>query len=467
MRRARVALATALLVAAPVSAQARVAVAAQEARSYALPGMFEPLISSRDAGASGVTLWYETVGVERAATCVVILVSGDQARSLSYRHDDKPTQCLQVLAHPEGGFLVRAVDPTATPEDVSAVTARVDAAGALLWTLEDRELLESGEVSGTYAGPNPEMLYSPAIDRVLIFTFSTLSIGPQERSLTRAHALEGKDGSIEVLGQTFGDNGLGVVEGGVIRPATGDYVLHFRTPDLGGTEFYVYNGRNSISAFEPLREGAFEDKIVVRMRQDPSEPRTLLLWTEGATADADAGLAMLDDDGRAFWDLELPVMTPELALGRPLDVVWGEPHSVVVYRAGGELFGRVVRTQDGFELGVTRLAEAVEETPVGLVQGAQGSIRLLAMDESMGRAREYTLSFEDLPDAPPMEPEPDMGDMEPMLPEIEPIDPVALACGCRSVSGRPGAPLMLLLGCALLVGLGRKPTCAQGPAQRG
>lgn len=467
MRRALALVALVASLSASQDVSARVAITAEETRSYALPGMFEPEISSRDTRAAGATLWYETLGVEQASACVVVLVDGERARSLSYRHDDGPTQCLSVLAHPDGGFVVRSENPIATPEDVSAVTARVDADGALLWSLEDRELLENGELPGRYAGAHATMLYSPAIDRVLIFTFGTLSIGPQERSLTQAHALEGKDGSIEVLGRTFGDNGLGVIEGGVVRPVSGDFALHFRTPDLQGSEFYVYNGRSSISALEPLGEDTFEDKIAVRMRQDPGAPRTLLLWTEGAAADADGGLALLDDEGRPFWTADLPAVDPDITLGRPLDAFWGSPHSVVVYRSIGKLYARVIATEDGQVLGVAPLEDAVDTTPVGVVQGAGGEIRLLAMDEANGRAREYALTFEDLPDAPPMEPEPDMGPMEPMLPEIEPIDPVALACGCRQAPAPGPGPLWVGLLGLLWVLRRRKPTCAPGPAPRG
>lgn len=441
------------------AASAEVMLSAQQQRSYDVPAWAKMVSLSATSTPTGVTVLFGSVGADRDISCGVIVADGEDAKAFRYKHEERTTQCLGVLAHPDGGFFVRGDDPSAVGDDPSGFTAYVDGDGAQRWSVEDVKLRDAlsradggtGEFIGVYDAAHPAMVYSPTFDRLLGFSQGKLTIGAQEKPLTQAHVINVETGRLTVSGQTFGGNGISIVGGLATRQTDGHFLLYFYSIGDEGAFFYSYNGRSSISSFKPLME-SWETRVVRRMTYGPGA-RVGLLWTPNAMADAETRVTFVDDAGQALWQGQWPSSETTAAgvveLGRPLDMWAGAQHVLVLYRTEQGLYVRVIDINDGVSLGVAPLDGVTPHTPLSILIGESGQLKLLAADADGARFYEYGLEFMDLPDVMPQEDMgPEMGaDMGvpalPTLPEV--------GCGCASASQAPVAELAFLsLGLGLM-----------------
>ena len=458
----------------PASAFAGVELAPREVRSYDAPEGFDPRAAVITSTREGTTVLAATTGSDADTRCEVVLVSDMAATSFTYIHNEKPTYCLNIESNDEGFFL-RGADPTALETQVTGFTTYVDLEGNVRWAIDDQTLVEAkseadggtGEFLGVYVQPNPSMTYSAQFNKLLAFTDGKLVIGATEKSVTQAHVVEVNTGRLAVTGQTFGQNAIGIVGGAATRATDGYFLLYLYSSGDQGAFFYSYNGRNRISFFEP-DSVSWEDRVVTSMIYGP-EQRLSLLWTPNSNADADTRITSVDDEGLVLWSGQ---WSPEhvvddltFMLGRPLGMWVGSEHTIVLYTTGDQLFVRVILTENGEELGVTSLTGEVPHTPIAILDGADGELKLLAWDETGGRLYEYALDFMDAPDSveptPDMGGEPaDMGSTEQDMGSMEGMDTDDSddgGCGCRTsaapahLPGPGGAGAFLLLAGAVLV----------------
>ncbi|MEC9441826.1 MAG: hypothetical protein VYE40_12030 [Myxococcota bacterium] len=466
---ARGVIAAVILVSAPEVAMAGVKLNPREVRSYDSPEGFDPRSAVIRSTREGTTVLAATTGSDANTRCEVVIVSDMAAASFTYGHNNRATVCLGIESNDEGFFL-RGADPTALEGQVTGFTAYVDAEGNVRWAIDDQTLVDAkseadggtGEFLGVYVQPNPAMTYSAQFNKLLAFTDGKLIIGPTEKSVTQAHVVEVNTGRLAVTGQTFGQNAIGIVGGAATRVTDGYFLLYLYSSGDQGAFFYSYNGRNRIAFFQP-DDVSWEDRVVTGMVYGPEE-RLTLLWTPNSNADADTRITSVDDEGLVLWEGQ---WSPEVQfdnltymLGRPLGMWVGDTHTMVLYSTGAELFARVVLTSNGQELGVTSLANVTPYTPIAILDGEDGGLKLLAWDDAGARLHEYALDFEEVPDEmmPPdnmdmgssldmggssgedMGSAPDMGDGG----EDE-------GCGCRQLPAPPSrrgeSLLLLLVGC--------------------
>ena len=470
-----------LLLLAPCSliastARADLTLIPSEVRRYAVPQGFDPASALITSTRAGATVIAATTGSEALTSCTVVFADDTAATAFSYRHNQRATLCLGVSAY-EGGFFLRGADPTALLGEVSGFTALIDTQGNLRWTIDDRDLVEAasasdggtGSFKGAYAGPHASLAYSPATQKLIAFTNGTLTIGPSERGITQAHVVDVETGRVVVSGQTFGPNVVGVLGDVVTRTSDGNFLLYLLASAQRGAFFYSYNGRNRISQFSPA-ETSWEARFITSMVYGPGE-RLTLLWTPEASADSDTRLTRVDAMGELLWESSWPQETMRnggvLFLGRPLGLWVGASHSLILYLAGAEPFVRVVESSTGREVAVVGLRALTQGSPLGLLSGPDGTLKLLTLDLDGDTLREHALTVADEGDLTPadMGATPDMGwDMgaqDAMEPEVSAED----GCGCGVAERRaPGGLLLVLMmaGGALL----RRATRADTPRQR-
>ncbi len=463
------ALALSLVLASSATASAQVAIWGDTTRAYSAPPNFIPVNAQRERGPQDTTVLSATVGTETLAACVIIVVDDASATAFTYRHEERPTQCVGVIPGPEGGVFVRGLDPTAAMGVASGFTALIARDGSLRWSLSDQALVEArstqqggtGQLVGAYERPLQAMAYSPRTERLIAFTRSTLTLGAQQRAVTQAHIVSTPLGRLSVSGQTFGDGGLALIQGAMTRQSDGQFLLTLTPPERAGSLFVSYDGRALVSAQQPLNT-SWTQRVVIQVAPAPSQ-RALVLWTPSAQADAPTQLALMREDGTPLWEGEWPVVaqtaTGPLTLGRPLSVHADAEHALVSYLAGGELWARVISMAQGDERGVVRLSQASPHGPVGLLSAPDGALVLLSYEVGARRMRELALRFEDAPVTPgdPDMGAPDMGapDMgAPDMGEPEPTPEASAQEGCAQGGARAGSGVaswlaLLLIGACI------------------
>lgn len=446
----------------------------KDVRSYDQPTDIDPgaltALSTRD----GKTLLYATVGSARDISCTVLLASDQSATRFDYKYDDNPTECISVLPHPSGGFFVRGRDPTAIMGEVKGFTAYVDASGVQQWVLEDQKLVDArsqadngtGEFLGAYDKPHPAMAYSARFDKLMAFTDGRLTIGAQGKSISQAHVIDVPNGRLRRSGLNFGDNTLGVVGGLIDRQSDGYFLLYLFATAEQGAYFYTFDGRIKINKFEPLGED-WSTRVITSMVYGPEE-RLTLLWTPNSDTGADTRVTAVNDQGNALWNEQWPsvINTNDgpLDIGRPRSMWVGKDHVAVLHIADQKLIIRVIDAQTGNQWGVARLDDVTEQTPLAILNGKDGELKLLAYDETAERFTEFELSFTDQPDPMAQPMMPDMGlqpDMD--VPDIPGV--TSDGCDCAQVDQRrhmPAYPLMLLLGSLGFVAWRRRQSGIEG-----
>lgn len=385
-------LATTLL--APSAAWAGVNLDATEVRSFEIPEGFNLSQAQIQATRDGTTILSATTGQEADTACTVLVADDVGATSYAYQYDGRPTGCVGVLPHPQTGFFVRGGEADAQQGDVYGFTAYIDAQGNEVWALPDQALVDAdeevdggtGAFLGEYVGPHPQMAYSAEFDKLLAFTNGQFNIGGAQ-PLTQAHVVDADDGRLRVSGQTFGLSGsAGVIAEAVSRASDGYFLLYIYDAGSQGAHFFSYNGRNSIDAFKPLSQD-WSQRYVRQMIYGP-QGNAFLLWTPTNEPAAPTNLTVVDDEANEVWSASFEATVDAGAgeepveLGLPLGMWVGANHALILYNGASELVLRVVDAATGEELGVAPIGGLTEHSPAAILDGADGSLKLLAIDSS-------------------------------------------------------------------------------------
>lgn len=391
---------TLLILSVPTAAHAALSVDATEVRSYDLPEGVEPAQAQIQATRDGTTVIAATTGDGAQMACTVELIDDQGATSYAYRYQDGPTACVGVLVHPDGGFFLRGAKADAQQGDVFGFTARVGADGTEMWAVADQDLVDAaaeadggtGEFIGQYTEPHAEMAYSAEFDRLLAFTNANLNVGGGQR-LTQAHVLSGDTGRIKVSGQTFGhQGGFGFIAETVSRTSDGYFLLYIYSAGSRGAYFFAYNGRNSVDSFKPLGED-WSTRYVRQMVYAPDD-NVYLLWTPSDQPDAPTNITVVDDQASEVWSSSFEATGAQgAALGQPLAMWVGANEALVLYSSNQKLVLRVVDTFSGDELGVAPLAGVTDYSPVAILNGTDGGLKLLAAEQGSPTLHEFRLEF--------------------------------------------------------------------------
>jgi hypothetical protein len=382
----------------PAIAFADVELSATEVRNYDLPSDFELGQAQIQSTRDGTTVLSMTIGDETNAACTVLVANGADATSFSYQYQGGPTACVGVLAHPDGGFFVRGAKADAEEGDVFGFSARIDAQGNEMWALPDQQLVDDSDFLGEYLQPHPELAYSPDSNKLLGFTTAGLNIGAEQVRLAQAHVLGAADGRLKENAKTFGNSGsAGFVAGTTTRTSDGDFLLYIYDAGSQGAHFFTYDGRISISKFEPLDQD-WSRRYVRQMIYGPDD-NVHLLWTPETDTSAPTNVTVVDDTAAEVWTASWPstIDNPEggepVALGTPLGMWVGADYSLVLYNTGQQLMLRVADAATGENLGVAALSGLTDHAPQAILNGADGSLKLLALNAAGDQLHELRLDI--------------------------------------------------------------------------
>lgn len=380
-------------------------------RDYVLPGTFELGGAQIALGAGNSTILSNTVGANPdEAACGIVIATDTDARIVEYRFAAAPTQCNGVHVHPDGGVFIRGSNPLAVEGEVSGFTAFVDGSDQEAWVVTDETLVNAnpeptgpGEFQGAYVTPHPTMAYSPALDKLLAFTIGKLVIGQDEKFISQAHVINVDSGQLRVAGQTFGLSGVGLVGGTTTRSSDGHYLIYYFSNGDQGAFFYAYDGRTNIEFFNPRGED-WDDRFVQRMIYE--NDLLHLLWTPSGGDTTQTRVTATTDTGAELWSA---TFEPEYTFANRLPVNLGQPQgmwvgaefSAVLHQTAEA--GLLLRVLDinGESPGVAVLEEAGDFPPVAIVNGANGSLKLLTYDDANRHVYEHTMDFVDVDDFDP------------------------------------------------------------------
>lgn len=434
----------------PLAAHADVEVQAEFIQEYTVPAGFDVNSATIAPGPADSTMLWGTVGDAADIRCSVIVADDASAREFRYGFDSRASACMSVTAHPTDGFFVRTFNPTAQEGDVTGATAYIDSEGREVWKVPDALVVDArprpqgpGDFLGTYVRPFGPLIYNPEIDRVMAFTLSKLEVGLDDKFLVQAHLINADDGFLGRGGQTFGQPGVGFPAGGVIRDDS-RFLLHYFLEESRGGLFYTYDGRNDVGLFEP--SGDWENRWVRQIAYEESS--VFILWSATNELDAPTRLSRTNDAGELFFDVEFESLyrfrDGEFVQVEPGSRMWptGE-FTVIEHRAQSQFFVRVV-DREGESLGLGRVANAVANSPLGIVRSGP-TLKLLSFEIFDRRIREYALTFEDVAE---FDPDAGIGDMGPEIDVgIGTIGDVLgeVGCSCSSAEGKDSAALVALL----------------------
>lgn len=426
--------------AAASSAYADVEIETTPVRDYVLPGTFDLNGAQVQRGANDVTIISNTIGTAPDdAACGVLIASDTDARVVEYKFGGDPTQCVGVLPHPGGGVFLRTSNPVAVDGEVTGVTAYVDGTDQEAWAVTDETLVAAqpeptgtGEFQGAYVSAHPVMAYSPELDKLLAFTVGKLSIGQDEKFLSQAHVINADSGQVRVSGQTFGLSGVGLVGGATTRTSDGNFLIYYYSSGDRGAFFYAYDGRTNIDFFKPRGED-WTDRFVQRMVY--ANDLLHLLWTPSDGTSTETRVTATTDSGAELWSATFdPSYTfangQMVDLGQPSALWVGSEYSAVLHQSAEGLLLRVIDI-NGETPGVARLDDVSDFPPVAIVNGANGSLKVLTYDEPNRHVYELTMGFVDVPDYDPDAGIPDgglPGDFE--IPADVGLRDVLEAAGC-------------------------------------
>ncbi len=397
------------LVCTASAAQADLKINADSLREYQLPGTFNIAAATVIVGANNATLLVSTIGASpETSACAVVSATSEGATLFEYKFNNKPTRCLGVVAHPEGGFFLRGDNPIATEGLVSGFTTFLSEKGDEVWAIPDQRLVDaeeepvgSGRFLGNYEQPLPVMAYSPKLDRLIAFTVGRLDIGPEQKYISQAHVINVQTGQFQVSGQTFGQSGVGITGGVSVRNSDGNFIIFYYSSETKGAFFYSYDGRQEINFFKPRGEDWSERSI---LRMDYRDELLHLLWTPTEDQESDTRLTITNDTSAELWTA---IFEPEYQFSTGLDVnlgrarsMWiGKNETIVLYEANSFFLRHV--DPNGSSFGVATLEGLTPVPPVALLVTNDGTFKLLAYDQTTRYISEFALSFEDKPDYDP------------------------------------------------------------------
>lgn len=330
------------------------------------------------------------------AACYVIIANDDDASGYPIRYQSRETGCAGLTAHPDGGLFLRGVRATegTTP---GGFTMRLDSMGDTQWTADDATVAEAEDFEGSYSQPSPVMSYSAESKYLLTFTLGSIAIGSQTRDVTHGSALRNDSGAFQTKAIRLGNSqGFGLIGGVETLPNSGDFLIFVFDPTTDGAEFFTYDGRQQVDAFEPRGEN-WSERTVIQMRAGAGG-RIFLTWID-ATADTPATkMTAVTQSGAEIWSAtyspEVSVGDEQTTLGPPSGMWVGADNAVLFYGSGHL---RVIDAGSGDARGVVPLADATGEgfQPLDILKGDGGQLKLLAVatEGEQPTYRELALSF--------------------------------------------------------------------------
>ena len=443
------------------------------ARRVGLPGGFDLSSALLHTSPGGMAL-ANTVGVDRAARCVIVVVQDDAASALTYRHQDAPTACVSVHMGDGGEVFVRGFDPTMmNPQIATGFTSSLTQGGELKWFISDRELVEAtssaqggtGEFIGDYGGPLRTMAYQGGEEPVLMaFTQGGLRMGFSVRNVPQAHLIEVDSGRLTRSGQGFGLGGAGNIAGAWTWPgdAYEGYLLVEPSIDGRGATFYRFNGRSRVELYEPGDED-WSRRRILQISTDAVRGEIALLWVPAENQKGAARLSVIQADANTprFEALLAPQLLEEdgssVELGLPVNLTFGRDYSVVFYTLAGSTYVRLLDTTTGQLVGgAMQDMLAVEHGVLGFSRAEDGTLRVLEWDRGQPAIEEYRLLPLGMEGTEEMGSEnPDMGgvDQGSGFEAEAPIDGFEGSALCMMSPRRamPGLPPVWLLGLGVCV----------------
>lgn len=380
-----------------------------ELRSYKIPDDFD-LANARIAPTEdGRTLIAATTGLLSAAAddpeglaCTVLVADDQAARAISFRYQSEPTGCVDVIAHPGGGFFVRGTKlklqiDQIVPATLGGFTARIDADGREVWALEDQRLVDAASVAeggtgafaGDYLGAHSHLAYSPETDRVLAFSDGELSVA-DSRQVTQAHMIDAETGELRVSGLTFGlQDTSNTVRAAIYRAPEDDFLLHFGSALDLENSFVTYNGRRRVDAFA-LAGQDWRDRPVRDITLS-SDQTLYLLSLSSEQVDAQSEVTAVDAQGDLLWTASLEQNERGVDLGLA-EKIWVLTDYIVLYYSGPNgVFLRTLDRQTGESLGAQSVSGFSPFGIVAIFEAAGGTARLLSLDLQSATMHEFRL----------------------------------------------------------------------------
>ncbi len=373
-------------------------------RSWPAHRAFSPYAAHIDVGTDGRFLMMSRPvtsadeNIKEQWRCHVVTADAQSAVSYDVRIDYLPTRCVDALAHPEGGFILRGEVWDAALEEVMGLTSRVEADGEVLWTVYDREFAESDDEDndfvGIYVGATQGLAIDATGNHVMALTRADRPLGDHSRPLIQAHSINTESGELIGSAKTFGPTNNDIVLD--MTALDGEFLVV--TSDDSGlpTRFYLHEvGRGAVQ-FEPaVTDWERKSLVVTPIYREPWG--AFYLWKKD---DGEYGLARVEDLDSQVWSIEFEEISPIEGLPRYLgqpDRMWVSDRWVVIRHnpSGQHPYLRFFDAEDGRELMVIQRDELTNHDEVGMAYDESGGLSLLALDPVRGLMWEYGVEIAD------------------------------------------------------------------------
>ncbi len=281
-------------------------------------------------------------------------------REIVYTYQDFPALPVSFGFGPGGDLLLRAA---IEPQDLDpfGVTTRLSLDGNVVWEQPDSAFADTEAYIGRYEGAAGPIAWSPIVQRVLIFSAANFQIAP----VSQGSMLFEFNGDVRVPSILFGDEFIGATLNNALATPDGNFLVYYFSQNDRGTRFFLYDGRESVSFFEP-EGGDWANREVFRVNYDPAG-NLVLLWVELADSGdrSKARLTRLDPEGKLLWEQDLAgsievefedpetgMLKKELAqMQRPFFMVTASEEVVLIRQAGPTFVFDVRGSDDGKPLG--------------------------------------------------------------------------------------------------------------------
>lgn len=409
-------------------------------RSWPLPAGTSPFTASVDSTLDGTTLLLMSRGDEDSEACVIVVSSSAGARAFTLRYDLAPTRCVDATPSTDGGFFVRGVLTTGSPDRPAGFTLRASPDGEILWSFHDEDLLDlspppsgPGTFQGSYDGPLPGLHYNPESDLLLTLTLGVRRLPGSDIPVTQAQVFQASTGSLRTAARTFGGSTPDNIVSAL--PRFDEFLVHTLDGLTGRTRFFRLLPDGSAPPFEPGGL-SWDARDLVDATHHPDQG-TFLLWTDSGPGGR-IGILAIDLPNSSSWNQTFP------GPGRASRIWVGRDLLSLRYRDDQLVYAlRLIAPNSGEDLGLFPWQELVDVHVIDMIRLSDGSLGLLAADAPSAQAGEFSLSL-----GPPQD--------LPSLPDNDDPEPSPDEGGCSSTSGAP-SPLFLPLLFALLFAAPRLP----------
>lgn len=388
---------------------------AQPVRYWPTGASFQAEGLGVDGHLEGTTLIWGAREDEEGADedCRIAIADRRRVLSHSYRHDFSPTGCVDAVAHPQGGLFVRGETGPAPGDWTEGTTTRIDADGEVVWSIDDSAFRQReghpegpGQFQGDYGGPVAGIAYDEAGDDLVVLAVGDESLADDRTNrVVQAQVVDASDGSVELVGRSFGTFGDENIVDAVARD--GEFLLVTRREDGGAPGFYSFRADGAVQGFEPEDTDWSSRRVVGPVQYHP-ELGTFVVWEAADEDDPTVGVVRVEGlDSVVFseqFDPAEVVGVGEVQNLRPVRMWVDDRRVALLYRGPGlSEYLHLLDAQDGTRRGIVRWREQMEYSPVGMSRDADGALTALALEHGGDVIWEYAVGPEDDIDRPPPE----------------------------------------------------------------